>query len=126
MWPVTGQAGRPSSEPFSHDRWLQQLVTTITTLRLKFDIEEKELAFIRDYAKTDGIAALQEAKVQQSSIDSADLISDDEEDEIDDVSQPTVLLGEDSTASKRQSSVLSEDSASEDESLLPQVLAKAS
>ena len=34
----------------------------------KFDIEEKELAFIQDYAKTDGIAALQEeAKVQQSS-----------------------------------------------------------
>ena len=91
----------------------------------KFDIEEKELAFIRDYAKTDGIAALQEeAKVQQSSIDSADLISDDEEDEIDDESQPTVLLGEDSTASKRQGSVLSEDSASEDESLLPQVLAR--
>ena len=91
----------------------------------KFDIEEKELAFIQDYAKTDGIAALQEeAKVQQSSIDSADLISDDEEDGIDDESQPTVLLGENSTASKRQGSVLSEDSASEDESLLPQVLAR--
>lgn len=100
----------------------------------KFDIEEEELAFIRDYAKTDGIAALQEeAKVQQSSIDSADLISDDEEDEIDDEAedlvpmtetQPTVLPGEDSTASKRRNSVLSEDSASEDESLLPQVPAR--
>ena len=87
--------------------------------------EEKELAFIRDYAKTDGIAAIQEeAKVQQSSIDSADLISDDEEDEINDVSQPTVLVREDSTASKRHNSVLSEDSASEDESLLPPVPAR--
>ena len=87
--------------------------------------EEKELAFTQDYAKTDGIAALQEeANVQQSSTDSADLISDDEEDEINDVSQPTVLVREDSTASKRQSSVLSKDSVSEDESLLLQVLAR--
>lgn len=100
----------------------------------KFDIEEEELAFIQDYAKTDGIATIQEeAKAQQSSIDSADLISDDEEDEIDEEAedlilmtetQPTMLIGEHSTASKRHNSVLSEDSASEDESLLPPVPAR--
>lgn len=100
----------------------------------KFDIEEEELAFIQDYAKTDGIATIQEeAKAQQSSIDSADLISDDEEDEIDEEAedlilmtetQPTMLIGEHSTASKRHNSVLSEDFASEDESLLPPVPAR--
>jgi len=68
-----------------------------------------------DYAKTDGIAALQEeAKVQQLSIDSVDIISADDEDKIDDKAedwilmtetQPTVLIGEDSTASKRRNSV---------------------
>jgi len=38
--------------------------------------------------------------------------------------EPTVLIGEDSTASKRQNSVLSEDSTSKDESPLPQVPAR--
>ena len=38
--------------------------------------------------------------------------------------EPTVLIGEDSTASKRQNSVLSENSTSEDESPLPRVPAR--